>query len=416
MARQYFWLYGKPIYWSIKDMKIGEEEEFTLYNSSGNKRRIFNCFVNAREGDLVVGYQSAPVAQIIALFRVSHEVENPDDINATIGFEKLLDIPEGITKQDLIDRGLGDISPMRNNQGSIFPLSEEEYQTILGIIEDNNPGIFDGNEERFGKGLGSRRKSESRGKYTNKTLDAKTKIMSAFKKDELLEILGIDELVPRVYPDDSTVILFEGDRLSFDWQSSAEVLIHYELSLFGMLRRDFDLRRDLEIPETVLIMNKESEAIYRFMGQADLEIINTEHKKAADGSYDYTVTLKGTIMFEDKSEFDVDELKEKFGDLDPKTIEQVIATFRRDPKVAEYAKKSAKGICQLCGKPAPFIDKNGEPYLESHHVIWLSRGGTDTIDNVVGLCPNCHSKVHAIDDPIDIGTMLMAISDRENQK
>ena len=25
-------------------------------------------------------------------------------------------------------------------------------------------------------------------------------------------------------------------------------------------------------------------------------------------------------------------------------------------------------------KAAPFIDKNGNPYLEVHHVIWLSRG------------------------------------------
>ncbi|WP_296863638.1 HNH endonuclease [Thermosyntropha sp.] len=31
----------------------------------------------------------------------------------------------------------------------------------------------------------------------------------------------------------------------------------------------------------------------------------------------------------------------------------------------------------------------GEPHIE-----WLSRGGTDTIDNTVALCPNCHRKMH----------------------
>lgn len=364
----------------------------------------------------MVGYQSAPVAKIIALFRVSHEVEDTDVYDATIGFEKILDIPVGITKQNLIDKGLENISPMRNSQGSIFPLSEKEYQTILSIIEENNPGIFDGKEKLFEKGSNSNNRPDPLENSSVKTLNANTKIMSAFTKNELLEILGIDELVPRVYLDDNTIILFEGEGLSFDWQSSIEVLIHYELSLIEMLQHDLDLKRDLEMPDSVLIMNRESETLYRFMGQANLEILHTKHRKAADGSHDYIVSLKGTIMFEDKAEFDVDELKEKFGDLDPKTIEQVIATFRRDPKVAEYAKKTAKGICQLCGKPAPFIDRYGEPYLESHHVIWLSRGGTDTIDNVVGLCPNCHSKVHAIDDPIDIGTMLMAISEREGQE
>ena len=45
--------------------------------------------------------------------------------------------------------------------------------------------------------------------------------------------------------------------------------------------------------------------------------------------------------------------------------------YVRDPYVAEYAKRRAKGICQLCGQPAPFCDQKGRPYLESHHIEWL---------------------------------------------
>ena len=404
MARQYFWLYGKPIYWSIKDMKIGEEEEFTLYNSSGNKRRIFNCFVNAREGDLVVGYQSAPVAQIIALFRVSHEVENPDDINATIGFEKLLDIPEGITKQDLIDHGLGDMSPMRNSQGSIFPLSAEEFRNIATIIEEHNAGIFDSfpdifvsKSENSGNNIYKRKAQDSR------ILNKDTKVMSAFSEEELLEMFGLDTLAPRLYIDDNTVILLEGEGVKFNWQSSIYLLIDYELTSTNRLTHQFKLRRDLELPETALILNKESEKLYRFMGEATLSILNTKAIRKSWKSYTYIATVEAVIKVDDKKEINIEELKEKYGDMDPKTMEQVVTTFYRSPEVAEYAKKSANGICQLCGNPAPFIDRNGEPYLESHHVIWLSRGGTDTPDNVVGLCPNCHSKMHAIDDPIDIG-------------
>lgn len=47
--------------------------------------------------------------------------------------------------------------------------------------------------------------------------------------------------------------------------------------------------------------------------------------------------------------------------------------YIRDPYISEYAKRRANGICQLCGKPAPFMNSKGEPYLESHHVIWLCR-------------------------------------------
>lgn len=77
-------------------------------------------------------------------------------------------------------------------------------------------------------------------------------------------------------------------------------------------------------------------------------------------------------------------------------------THERDPYVSEYAKRRAQGICQLCGGPAPFRDRKGEPFLETHHIEWLSRGGADTIDNTVALCPNCHRKMHALNSPRDV--------------
>ncbi len=81
-------------------------------------------------------------------------------------------------------------------------------------------------------------------------------------------------------------------------------------------------------------------------------------------------------------------------------------SFIRNRYISEYAKRRANGSCQLCGKPAPFLDKYGEPYLEAHHVIWLADGGTDSIDNVVALCPNCHRKMHICDDNEDVQKLL----------
>ncbi|HHY76039.1 MAG TPA: HNH endonuclease [Firmicutes bacterium] len=72
-------------------------------------------------------------------------------------------------------------------------------------------------------------------------------------------------------------------------------------------------------------------------------------------------------------------------------------TYDRNPYVSAAAKRRANGKCQLCGKSAPFLDPHGQPYLETHHIIWLSRGGPDTLDNTVALCPNCHRKMHILD-------------------
>ena len=72
------------------------------------------------------------------------------------------------------------------------------------------------------------------------------------------------------------------------------------------------------------------------------------------------------------------------------------AQAQRDPNVSEYVKRRAAGRCELCTEPAPFNNKKGEPYLESHHIKWLSKGGEDSIHNAVALCPNCHRKMHVL--------------------
>ncbi len=72
------------------------------------------------------------------------------------------------------------------------------------------------------------------------------------------------------------------------------------------------------------------------------------------------------------------------------------STFVRSTNVIKESRKRANGICQLCGCSAPFNDKKGDPYLEVHHVKWLSKGGEDSTNNTVALCPNCHTKIHVL--------------------
>lgn len=78
------------------------------------------------------------------------------------------------------------------------------------------------------------------------------------------------------------------------------------------------------------------------------------------------------------------------------------SAFIRNAEVANETRNRANGVCQYCNRPAPFVDKKGNPYLEVHHVIWLSRGGEDSTDNTVALCPNCHKRMHILDIPEDI--------------
>jgi 5-methylcytosine-specific restriction protein A len=82
-------------------------------------------------------------------------------------------------------------------------------------------------------------------------------------------------------------------------------------------------------------------------------------------------------------------------DMSPRKIAVTSTAFIRDPDVIAEALFRASGQCEDCKKKAPFFRKSdGRPYLEVHHKIPLAKGGKDTIDNVLALCPNCHRKAH----------------------
>jgi len=92
----------------------------------------------------------------------------------------------------------------------------------------------------------------------------------------------------------------------------------------------------------------------------------------------------------------------KQSDNTAKTAHVTTKVFLRNEYVSQFAKRRAGGVCQLCEKPAPFENKEGKPYLETHHITWLSKGGDDSVKNVVALCPNCHTKMHILNNETDI--------------
>lgn len=55
--------------------------------------------------------------------------------------------------------------------------------------------------------------------------------------------------------------------------------------------------------------------------------------------------------------------------------EVTVKAMIRNPYVVEETLYRANGKCERCTKEAPFLKKNGKPYLEVHHLIQLSLGG-----------------------------------------
>ena len=118
-----------------------------------------------------------------------------------------------------------------------------------------------------------------------------------------------------------------------------------------------------------------------------------------------------------------EEIKEKVKNIKSNVVTKEVKTVYRERNqfIAEYTKNRANGICDLCGEPAPFFDKNGNPYLELHHVITLANGGPDVIYNTVAICPNCHRRIHVLNNREDTEKLekillkyLLADGDEEN--
>lgn len=131
----YWWLNANPKIWSFSNLKVGEVEAYTLYNENGHKRRIFQNFIDAKAGDLVIGYEANPVKQIVALARIS-AANNGEKIC----FEKTEGLSSPIDYQTL--KGCSELKEMeffRNPNGSFFKLTKAEYEFIMDLIRDENP-------------------------------------------------------------------------------------------------------------------------------------------------------------------------------------------------------------------------------------------------------------------------------------
>ena len=131
----YWWLTANPKIWSFADVKIGEEQSYTLYNENGNKRRVFQNFLDAKVGDVVIGYEANPVKKVVAIGRITQAndgkaiyFEKVEGLATPIEYSMLKSCPE-LEKMEFF------VQP----NGSLFKLTKGEYEFIMDIIREENP-------------------------------------------------------------------------------------------------------------------------------------------------------------------------------------------------------------------------------------------------------------------------------------
>lgn len=89
-------------------------------------------------------------------------------------------------------------------------------------------------------------------------------------------------------------------------------------------------------------------------------------------------------------------LNQRYMNLEPKERAKKLQSHLDRGNAVTTALKNLLGAkCQICGWTG-FEKKNGESFIEAHHVVQISEKSEGSLctENVILLCPNCHSEVH----------------------
>lgn len=132
----------------------------------------------------------------------------------------------------------------------------------------------------------------------------------------------------------------------------------------------------------------------------DREIIQFHLMPVSSGSYIDLSALAVEETTSESEEVSLEVLRQRaLAAVQPVTTvaDKAVAlrqVYKRSQQVRRYVLARANGYCELCEQPAPFLRKDGSPYLETHHINRLSDGGLDHPDHMAALCANCHREVH----------------------
>lgn len=144
---RYWWLNANPKIWSFSDIAVGEVQKYTLYTENGNKRRVFQNFIDAKDGDIVIGYESNPVKQVVAIGCIDTK---QDGEKLYIKKTESLTSPIDCTVLNNCHE-LENMEYFQNPHGTLFKLTKGEYDFIIDLIREDNPAASEKSIEPYTK-------------------------------------------------------------------------------------------------------------------------------------------------------------------------------------------------------------------------------------------------------------------------
>lgn len=151
-GQRHFWLNANPKYWAVDSLKVGESQTYTAYNDNGNQRKVFKYFKEVKAGDLLICYETTPTKRIKAFCEITKSLHASSE-GQVIEFRITEKAKYEAPWHELIQHDtFRNSEPCRGSQGSLFQLTEEEYQFLVEQTQKDVPqplNMFDEPEPEY---------------------------------------------------------------------------------------------------------------------------------------------------------------------------------------------------------------------------------------------------------------------------
>ena len=130
----YYFLNAKPKVWSFSSYSVGEIQTYTSYSETNHKRKVYANYESIKVGDKIIVYESTPVKEIVGMaVVVSKEEDN------SFSFKKLEQFANTISYDEIRQYDeLKNMEFLKIYQGSLFKLTNDEFDFIYELIRENN--------------------------------------------------------------------------------------------------------------------------------------------------------------------------------------------------------------------------------------------------------------------------------------
>lgn len=118
----YWWINTKPGRWTFDQISEGETEPFMLQNPDGSIRSYQKYFATIKPNDLIIGYETTPTKQIVALCECSYASNGK-----SIGIQKNHQLRNPVCISEIEEnKNLQQMQFIKVRKGTLFEMTPSE--------------------------------------------------------------------------------------------------------------------------------------------------------------------------------------------------------------------------------------------------------------------------------------------------